>query len=101
MQSYKSSKNLEYDRKLARRLAKQAGEIPFEIEPNHSIRITTKFAPEFIELPFILLTPVVGDDQAFDVMVALTARTKKEFTINVQNTNIERPVKGSVLWYAE
>lgn len=100
MQQYKSSKNEEIDRRLAKHLEKQRGEIPFEIEANKSGRITTKFVREYAVPPFIVLTPLVNDDVEFEVIVNLTGRTKTEFTINIQNTGTIA-AKGIVMWLAE
>lgn len=100
MQAYKSSKNEEISRKMMRRQGKQRGEIPFEVLANTSGRIITKFGNEYTELPFILLTPVVGEGHEFDIVVVLTERTKKDFTVNIQNTGSE-PVKGTIMWFSE
>lgn len=100
MQQYKSCKNIEIDRKLARHLEKQRGEIPFELESNKSGRATVKFPKEYADVPFILLTPIVNSGAEFDVSVVMTNRTKAEFTVNVQNTGSE-PAKGSILWLSE
>lgn len=102
MQAYKSTKNAEYERKMARKLMKQVGEIPFELAPNTSGRITNKFVTEYQEkeLPFIYLTPMVDTlGHEFEVSAALTSRTTKDFTINIQNLSTEA-VKGTILWFS-
>jgi len=100
MQQYKSTKNNELDRKHARRLEKQRGEIPFEVEANNSARIITKFPKEYAELPYIHITTLVSSGDEFEVLSVMTGRTKVDFTVNVQNTGI-KPIKGSILWIAE
>lgn len=100
MQQYKSTKNTEIDRKHARRLEKQRGEIPFEVEVNNSARIITKFPKEYAVPPFIHTTTIVSSGDEFEVLTVMTGRTKADFTLNIQNTGI-KPIKGSILWIAE
>lgn len=100
MQSYKSAKNIEIDRRVARRQDKQRGEMSFELEPNSSGLITTPFVKTYADVPFIIITPIVGDGHEFDITVAVTNITKKDFTINVQSVS-EDVVKGAVQWYSE
>lgn len=100
MQEYKSRKNAELDRKLARQQEKQKGEVTFELVPNFSGRITTLFTKEYKILPFIAHTLLVDKDHAFDVQCALTQLTLKDFTIDIQNLSAEN-IKGTILWHAE
>lgn len=100
MQQYKSSKNIEIERTLARKAEKQTGEIPFELESNKSGRITTKYVKEYAAIPFITITPIIDGDHAFDVTVVVSDRTMKEFTVNIQNLSVD-VVKGTILWKAK
>jgi hypothetical protein len=100
MQAFKSNKNLEIDQKLARRLEKQRGEVPFDIESNYSAHIVVTFPKEYTTLPAVWFTPVVSEGSEFDVNAILSNRTKKDFTINVQNTSQEN-VKGYLMWFSE
>jgi hypothetical protein len=101
MQQYKSSKNVEVDRKFAKKMERQNGEMPFEIAPNKSGRINQKFVKEYTELPFILITPILPEDNAFDVTVTVTGRTKTDFTVNIQNLSSTETVKGTIVWKSE
>lgn len=100
MQQFKATKNIEIERQFARKLEKQRGDIPFELESNISGRITTTFANAYTELPFINITLMVIGDGEFDVSAVLTARTKTDFTISVINTG-SKPVKGIIMWFAK
>lgn len=100
MQSYKSSKNLALETKTSKRMEKQHGEIPFELAPNTSGRITTKFTAPYPDVPFIHITPIVLQEEiAFDLNYAITARSKTEFVVNIQNTS-DMVMKGALLWFA-
>lgn len=100
MQAFKSNKNIEIEQKLARRLEKQRGEVPFDIEPNFSAHVVVTFPKEYTNLPFIWFTTVVSDGSEFDVDAVLSKRSKKDFTINIQNTSQEN-VKGYLMWFSE
>jgi hypothetical protein len=100
MQVYKSNKNIELEQKIARRLEKQRGEVPFEVDINYSAHITVTFPKEYANLPIILFTPVITDGSEFDVSVALVGRTKKDFTVNIQNIG-DIVAKGYLMWLSE
>lgn len=100
MQSYKSVKNIELERKNARRQEKQRGMLSFDIDQNTSGKIITPFTKPYAEVPFIIITPLIDDGHAFEVTVVVTSITKTDFTVNIQNTS-EDVVKGTVMWYTE
>jgi hypothetical protein len=99
MQSYKSSKNIEIDRKLTRQ-EKRNGEFTFELEPNSSGTVTIPFPKEYKTIPFVYLTVMVEREFAFDVQALLTKRSLTEFSVDIQSIS-SKPIKGTILWHAE
>lgn len=97
MQEYKSKKNLDFETKQVKQLLKQRGEIPFELSPNTSCKIPTKFTRPYTDLPFIQIALIISQGDEFSVAHSLTQRTLTDFTVNLQNSGIET-VKGIVLW---
>lgn len=97
MLQYKSQANLEKDLRTARRLAKQRGNIPFQLDGNQSGRICVKFPKEFSDVPIILTNTVVTSGPEFHVSTVLTSVTTADFTVNIQNAS-DTQVTGSVNW---
>jgi len=97
MQSYKSVKNVEIERKFARKADKQRGEISFCLDANTSGKIITPFVKPYADIPLILITLVIDGDHTFEVAAVVNTITTKDFTISVQNTS-EEEVKGYLLW---
>lgn len=102
MQQYKSSKNIELEKRLARKLAKQDGQVPFELDANKSAKITVPFSVEHTELPHLSVTLIVNDANSneFEVSSIVTGLTTKDFTINIGNVS-DKTAKGIILWRAE
>jgi hypothetical protein len=100
MQVYKSAKNIDIERRIARKQDKQGGEFSFELEPLTSCKIISPFVKPYAEVPFILITPVVCEEHAFEVDARVTSITKKDFTVHVQNETTE-VVKGVIMWRSE
>lgn len=100
MQEYKSHKNTEIDRKFARQMEKQRGEMPFELNPNSSGGIVTVFPKEYKTIPFITLTPMTDKEHAFEIQCALTQLTPKQFSVDIQNLSGDT-IKGTILWHAK
>lgn len=98
MQAYKSVKNIENERRIARRQNKQGGELPFELDPNTSCNIVVPFVKAYLEVPFVLITPIVCEEHAFEVQIRVTGITKKDFTVHIQNESVDDVVKGSIMW---
>jgi hypothetical protein len=99
MQKYQSRQNLKLMQEAQpKQKEKDYGDLPFEVDPNSSVRLTINYKLEFKSLPFVF-TQLVSPETDFDMTHSVSNKTNKNFVVNVQNVS-NQPIKGLVSWFA-